>query len=128
MRDRRLHRYTRTLARESILLLCALGGCTAASPEQSVVEAPGTHSPGPPTPPPAAPTVVSAAPTVVQQSPTGGAAALSTGGITGVSYITAIPWGQLLLMVLMLWLSHRREMIRLRRCNGVHPNDASSPR
>lgn len=40
-------------------------------------------------------------------------------GWTGIEYTTALPLGQVSLMAIMLWLSHRREMERIKQ-NGKY--------
>jgi hypothetical protein len=44
---------------------------------------------------------------------------IDASGWKGVEYSTAVPVGQVVLMALMLLLSHRREMARIRQ-NGKH--------
>ena len=65
--------------------------------------------------------VVPPAPKVSQQSGQGNVAAqLDASGWKGLEYTTAVPVGQVILLALMLLLSHRREMLRIRQ-NGKRP-------
>ncbi len=44
---------------------------------------------------------------------------IDASGWKGIEYSSAVPVGQVILMGLMLWLSHRREMARIKQ-NGKH--------
>lgn len=58
-------------------------------------------------------------PQVSQQSGQGNVAAqFDASGWKGLEYTTAVPVGQVILLALMLILSHRREVLRIRQ-NGV---------
>lgn len=43
---------------------------------------------------------------------------IDAGGWKGIEYASAVPVGQVILMGLMLWLSHRREMARIGQNGG----------
>lgn len=112
-----------------LALLCALAGC-ASSARQSVefppaplsapARADGTAAASPGRPAAPAPT-----PQIAQQSGQGNVSAqLDASGWKGVEYTTAVPVGQVVLLALMLLLSHRREVLRIRQ-NGRHATDAT---
>jgi hypothetical protein len=55
-----------------------------------------------------------------QQSGQGNVAGqVNAAGWTGLEYTTAVPVGQVVLLALMLFLSHRREVLRIQQ-NGKH--------
>ncbi len=96
------------LALRRLLLVVAVGclltGCVAASGRQTVAD--GVLMPrDPDTPAPSATDIA-------QQQ---GAANVQTDDVTGVSLVSALPLGLFPLLALQVYLSHRREMIRLRR-------------
>lgn len=111
-----------TRARHVLLAGCcalAVSGCAATTARQSM------SGPGPPAPARTA----ESAPTPSaseshstaqgsQQSGQGNVTGqVDASGWKGIEYSSAVPVGQVILMGLMLWLSHRREMARIRQ-NG----------
>jgi hypothetical protein len=87
-----------------VAIAVALPGCAAVTARQSVGRTPAEALSGP----------------ASQQSGQGNVSAqLDASGWKGIeyTYTTAVPIGQVLLMILMLWFSHIREMARIRR-NG----------
>jgi len=102
-------------------LACALAGCASnmarqaleldtVPPPASPVQAPSSAAPPP-----------ASAPQATQQSGQGNVAAqLDASGWKGFEYTTAVPVGQVVLLALMLLLSHRREVLRIRQ-NGKRP-------
>jgi len=103
-----------------LAVVAALAGCASNAAWQSIGLKPPTSPPavapasdGTPLPPPA--------PQVSQQSGQGNIAAqLDAHGWKGLEYTTAVPVGQVILLALMLLLSHRREVLRIRQ-NGKRP-------
>jgi len=95
------------------LLIVFLAGCLSSAARQSI----GTRPPA--ATQPAGQDAAAAPPSqTAQQSGQGNLAGqIEAGGWTGLEYTTAVPVGQVLLMALMLFLSHRREMLRIRQ-NG----------
>jgi hypothetical protein len=99
----------------------ALTGCAATTARQSM------SGPGPPAPTraaqPASPPSEPESHTTAQGSQQSGQGNLTgqidASGWKGVEYSTAVPVGQVVLMALMLWLSHRREVLRIKQ-NGKH--------
>ncbi|MCK6458230.1 MAG: hypothetical protein L6Q92_17085 [Phycisphaerae bacterium] len=111
-----------TRARHVIIAGCcalAVTGCAATTARQSM------SGPGPPAPARAAQPAPSPSAgeshTTAQGSQQTGQGNLTgqvdASGWKGIEYSSAVPVGQVILMGLMLWLSHRREMARIRQ-NG----------
>jgi len=87
-----------------VAIAMALPGCATVAARQSVGRTPTEALSGP----------------ISQQSGQGNVSAqFDASGWKGIeyTYTTAVPIGQVLLMVLMLWFSHIREMTRIRQ-NG----------
>ena len=98
----------------------ALTGCAATTARQSMT------GPGPPASPRSSeaatpPTENGHSPSqAAQQSGQGNVTGqIEAGGWKGIEYSSAVPVGQVILMGLMLLLSHRREMARIKQ-NGRH--------
>lgn len=110
-----------TRARHVIIAGCcalAVTGCAATTARQSM------SGPGPPAPARLAPTPSAgeshSTAQAAQQSGQGNVTGqVDASGWKGIEYSSAVPVGQVILMGLMLWLSHRREMARIRQ-NGKH--------
>lgn len=92
-----------------LVVVLSLTGCLGSTARQMVQTGPAESQPG--ALPPAQ---------VAQQSGQGNLTAqVEAQGWTGFEYTTAVPVGQVVLMTLMLWLSHRREMLRLRQPSAL---------
>lgn len=86
--------------------------------------------------PPASPRTAQPAPPSESHSTAQGSQQSGQGNVTGqidasgwkgVEYTTAVPVGQVTLMGLMLWLSHRREVLRIKQNGkGAYPAPCSS--
>jgi hypothetical protein len=96
----------------------AIAGCAATTARQSMSE------PGPRLSPraalPAPPSESHSTAQGSQQSGQGNVTGqIDASGWKGIEISSAVPVGQVILMGLMLWLSHRREMARIRQ-SGRH--------
>lgn len=109
-----------TRARHILVASCcalAITGCAATTARQSM------SGPGPPARAelPAPTPSGNESHTTAQGSQQSGQANLTgqidASGWKGIEYSSAVPVGQVILMGLMLWLSHRREMARIKQ-NG----------
>ncbi|OQZ07280.1 MAG: hypothetical protein B6D36_00720 [Planctomycetes bacterium UTPLA1] len=99
----------------------AIAGCAATTARQSMSgpvppAPPGATKPGPTPSKPESHTTAQAAQQSGQGNVTG---QVDASGWKGIEVSSAVPVGQVILMGLMLWLSHRREMARIRQ-NGRH--------
>ncbi len=70
-------------------------------------------------PPPSAPQTHSTAQGSQQSGQGNLSSQIDASGWKGLEFSTAVPVGQVVLMALMLWLSHRREVLRITQ-NGKH--------
>lgn len=112
-----------TRSRHVVLVECAaiaLTGCATTTARQSIT------GPGPPARPRSAETAALPAEDsnpssqAAQQSGQGNVSGqIDASGWKGIEYSSAVPVGQVILMGLMLLLSHRREMARIKQ-NGRH--------
>ncbi|MCK6485468.1 MAG: hypothetical protein L6R00_15175 [Phycisphaerae bacterium] len=97
----------------------AVTGCAATTARQSMSGPDPPARPAQPAPTPSA----GESHTTAQGSQQSGQGNLTgqidASGWKGIEYSSAVPVGQVILMGLMLWLSHRREMARIRQ-NGRH--------
>lgn len=118
-----------TRARHVIIAGCcalAITGCAATSARQSIGQAggwrPQTGGVSASTAPEDAPSSLQppVSSLASQQSGQGNVTGqIDASGWKGIEYSSAVPVGQVILMGLMLLLSHRREMARIRQ-NGKH--------
>lgn len=104
----------------TLAAVAALTGCASNAARQAIDLKPPASVPGV-TPAGDAVPSLPPAPQVSQQSGQGNVAAqLDASGWKGLEYTTAVPVGQVILLALMLLLSHRREVLRIRQ-NGKRP-------
>lgn len=113
-----------TRARHVLLAGCcalAVSGCAATTARQSM-SGPGPPAPARPAQPAPSPSAGESHTTAQasQQSGQGNLTGqIDASGWKGIEYSSAVPVGQVILMGLMLLLSHRREMARIKQ-NGRH--------
>jgi hypothetical protein len=92
------------------LIVVFLAGCLSSAGRQSVTTRP------PATQPSGQDTGAAPPSQIAQQSGQGNVTGqLDARGWTGLEYTTAVPVGQVVLLALMLVLSHRREMARIKQ-------------